>query len=644
MRINTNVSALNAHRQLGINQSQGARSMERLSSGLRINRAGDDAAGLSISEKMRGQIRGLRQASANAQGAISMIQTAEGNLNETHSILQRMRELASQAASDTNVGVDRAEIQKEINALTSEINRIGNTTEFNTQKLMRGDGTAARAVGALQLAETGVVAQTSLSGGTVNAATSAQLQLSLTVSMGADELAGQEFTFEFNGNSVRLDVQTVASGTDPMANNIETRDGGREVTLTLVAGDTNQNVIMDRIQQALETALAENANINAADYTFSRDQSVVSITSRAAGEGQSISVIGEPLQDALTGSTDGGGVFNPIADTAQTASGTAETRTRASATLTSFTDTNLEQAILASGISVANADYFSGASVTTDGAVRFLTGKGFTVGNETVEFFNSNEGNYNGKADFAVDLALISFTAGDFTDTEADRLVSGIVEQIGSRMNSVTLSTLADATGPDELVVTAKEPGLAANSMEVIDGVSRPASDVVGSKFTASFQIGANQGQSFTISITDMRSEALNIAGKAGEAHTTVGGAAFTSINTVSDGTDNNAYVAALDVSTHQSASAAITVISDAIEKVSAQRSELGAFQNRLEHTISNLGTSAENKQAAESRIRDVDMAAEMMNFTKANILNQAATAMLAQANMQPQAVLQLLG
>ena len=139
MRINHNIMALNTHRQLGMNNIAGQKSIEKLSSGFRINRAGDDAAGLAISEKMRGQIRGLNQASRNSQDAISLIQTAEGALNETHDILQRMRELAVQAASDTNVVVDRGEIQKEINQLTSEINRIGNTTEFNTMKLVNGD-------------------------------------------------------------------------------------------------------------------------------------------------------------------------------------------------------------------------------------------------------------------------------------------------------------------------------------------------------------------------------------------------------------------------------------------------------------------------------------------------------------------------
>ncbi|RFU67424.1 flagellin [Bacillus sp. V59.32b] len=142
MRINHNIAALNTHRQLATANTSQSKSMEKLSSGLRINRAGDDAAGLAISEKMRGQIRGLDMASKNSQDGISMIQTAEGALNETHSILQRMRELAVQSASDTNTTADRAQIQKENADLIAEIDRIATTTEFNTQKLLDGTGGA----------------------------------------------------------------------------------------------------------------------------------------------------------------------------------------------------------------------------------------------------------------------------------------------------------------------------------------------------------------------------------------------------------------------------------------------------------------------------------------------------------------------
>jgi flagellin len=148
MRINHNISALNTYRQLSFNNTQTAKNLEKLSSGYRINRAGDDAAGLAISEKMRGQIRGLEMASKNSQDAISLIQTAEGALNETHAILQRMRELAVQGANDTNTTADRQNIQDELNQLLSEIDRISTTTQFNTQNLLDGSFSATFQVGA----------------------------------------------------------------------------------------------------------------------------------------------------------------------------------------------------------------------------------------------------------------------------------------------------------------------------------------------------------------------------------------------------------------------------------------------------------------------------------------------------------------
>ncbi|MEK5272022.1 flagellin [Aeribacillus sp. FSL K6-8394] len=148
MRINHNISALNTYRQLSFNNTQTAKNLEKLSSGYRINRAGDDAAGLAISEKMRGQIRGLEMASKNSQDAISLIQTAEGALNETHAILQRMRELAVQGANDTNTTADRQNIQDELNQLLSEIDRISTTTQFNTQNLLDGNFSATFQVGA----------------------------------------------------------------------------------------------------------------------------------------------------------------------------------------------------------------------------------------------------------------------------------------------------------------------------------------------------------------------------------------------------------------------------------------------------------------------------------------------------------------
>lgn len=376
MIINHNIAALNTHRQLTSANNAQAKAMEKLSSGLRINRAGDDAAGLAISEKMRGQIRGLDQASRNSQDGISLIQTAEGALNETHSILQRMRELAVQSSNDTNTDTDRKELQKEVDQLVEEIDRIANTTEFNTKKLLNGD-------------LSGVV----------------DTQQSAT----------------FNEVSDKAVFTTIAAAT------------------TIAANDTYN----------------------------------VKITSATTG-----------------------GVYT-----------------------ISFTD--------AAGI--------------TGSATIGAAGGAVSIG-----------------ADAAITLGALS------------------TGSIGEEATFTTRKAVADLTDA-----------------------------------SLTYQIGANSSQTMKVSIENMDASALNVKDT--------------------------------DVSSSQAAEASISAVNKAIEDVSAQRSKLGAFQNRLEHTINNLGTSSENLTAAESRVRDVDMAKEMMNQTKQSILAQASQAMLAQANQKPQSVLQLL-
>ncbi|MGE7763756.1 flagellin [Peribacillus sp. NPDC096540] len=406
MIINHNISALNTHRQLSSATNAQSKSMEKLASGMRINRAGDDAAGLAISEKMRGQIRGLDQASRNSQDGISLIQTAEGALNETTDILQRMRELATQASTDTNTTSDRGEIQKEMDSLTSEINRIGNTTEFNTQKLLNGSKDTATLAKDAVAAEDAVAGVYSIAGPTAD----------ITID-------GKDFAYDAGGAKDFKDVDELVSA---------------------INADTD-----------LKTK-----------YTASKDASGKLVLTQNSG-------------------------FE---------SATAPT----------------------------------GATFTED-----------TAGKAAVE-----------------------------------------------------------------------------------------AKDAVEAGSGLQFQIGANENQSLTLEIGDMRASALGLTGS---------GAGFTTDANVSNGTDSKGVESGLDVSNAKNASAAITKIQTAIDTVSAERSKLGANQNRLEHTINNLGTSSENLTAAESRIRDTDMAKTMMEQTKNSILAQASQAMLAQANSAPQGVLQLL-
>lgn len=392
MRIQHNISALNSLRQLGSNNNAVSKNLEKLSSGYRINRAGDDAAGLAISEKMRGQIRGLDVAGQNAQDGISLVQTAEGALTETHSILQKMRELAVQSSNGTyQDAVDRQNLQKEVSALKDEIDRISSSTQFNKINLLDG----------------------SAKGYSLTFASQADAVTKVTVSGGALTNT-DDIVFAFDAN---------------------------------VAGDA-------------------------------ADLSITTVGGAAVPAGISFNTITAASQ---------GGTYT-ISASVDESTATAE-----------------------------NAEKYKNLSLTF---------------------------------------------------------------------------TLASATLADHAASTI---------------------DITGADSSLTFQIGANfsSAEQVSIAIGDMSTSGLSLT--------------------------------SVSVSTSDNAKDAISSIDAAINQVSGTRADLGAMQNRLEHTVNNLGTTSENLTAAESRIRDVDMAKEMMEMTKNNILTQAAQAMLAQANTQPQGVLQLL-
>lgn len=579
MRINHNLMALNTSRQLSVNNTATSKSLEKLSSGNRINRAGDDAAGLAISEKMRGQIRGLDQAARNSQDGISMIQTAEGALSETHSILQRMKELTTQAANGTNTDGDRAEIQKEINQLSSEINRIGNTTEFNTQSLLKGDGKVA-------LASTGLVTDGKLGGGAD--AYKTQVKRVDTVS-DATYAAGDTQKYTINGQTLTMTFRANAAGGH--ADGVAYGVSATTADVNLESGTTTAGMAT-AIANSLQAMIDANDTLKGS-YKVTASGSAVTI-------------------EAIAGSQFDGAAGDISAATVTTAGA-------GDVTTVSTPGTNVA--------AVASSTTVDFSSITSDAALKGLVGKGLTINGKQVEFYNANDGAYKGDA-----IGVNISTALGATNRD-DALVAAIVTQIGSKIDGVTLS--ANTVDAGKLDIKASTAGKAGDAIKFSDGG-------IQEKFKSTFQVGANKGQSFAIEFSDMRSKALGVTG------TTSGGAAgagavFTEVLDVTNGTDNNSVEYALDVSTTTKASNAIKVLDDAISTVSAERSKMGAYQNRLEHTINNLGTTSENLTAAESRIRDVDMAKEMMEFTKNNILQQAAQAMLAQANQQPQGVLQLL-
>jgi len=459
MRINTNVAALNSYNQLKNTQNNLSKSLSRLSSGKRINGAADDAAGLAISEKMGSQTRGLAMAQRNAQDGISMIQTAEGALKESHSILQRMRELSVQSSNDTNTAADRAEIQKEVNQLVEELDRIANSTEFNTKNLLTGEiGTSVDTAGVVKnINSTSETEPGTYSVNVTALAESADTADILALDETSTTAAGS-FDINVNGNITTIGFEANESYED-------------------LAARINSNV------SGVEATFTDNGATNVNNFSIKTDE---------VGADQDITV---------TASADG---------------------------------------------AFSSADVLNGTPVSDTGV--------------------------------------------DATATATD-----------AASNALTVST-----DGNKLMFSGYGS----------DGLSMEASSVSSADVTVggslSFHIGANEDQTMNLSINAM--DATNLG-----------------VNTV-------------DVTSAEGAENAITKLDNAISSVSSERSKLGAVQNRLDHTINNLSAAEENLTAAESRISDVDMAKEMMNMSKNQILSQAGTAMLAQANQLPQGVLQLLG
>jgi flagellin len=531
--------------------------MEKLSSGLRINKAGDDAAGLAISEKMRGQIRGLDMAAKNAQDGVSLLQTAEGALNETHSILQRMRELSVQSSNDTNTDADRESINTEINQLKEEIDRIGNTTEFNTKKLIDGSIGAKKAPGvdnaAIMASGLGKETAATKTGGTFNGVTDS------AISDMSGDLSNQ--TINVDGATIKFDVT--------------------EAELDAVAYDTTGEKFASLLQSKINDAI-DNHNTaydgNVAKVSVTADSNQITIKSGSTGGTSGIKF------DAATVASAGDANIWNIAGHASAAS---------------VDESGTEGEFSAAGLGAANSIAAGDKStVSIDGVdleVTWANVGAATSGNGSSAYVATDMD--EAATDIASDInaAITKYNQGVPAEKRLENVTTsvkdgGIVVQSGS--DKATSSIKFDKS------TAAQALGLAgANSATQGGGVD--------------FQIGANQTQTMKVTVEDMRTDALGIKD--------------------------------IDLSSKAGAQEAITKINDAIEKVSTQRSNLGAFQNRLEHTINNLGTSSENLTAAESRVRDVDMAKEMMEQTKNSILSQAAQAMLAQSNQMPQGVLQLL-
>ena len=537
MVVQHNMSAMNANRNLGVTTGMQAKSSEKLSSGYKINRAADDAAGLSISEKMRSQIRGLNKASDNAQDGISLIQTAEGALNESHSILQRMRELSVQAANGTETDDDREAVQNEISQLQEELTRISETTEFNTMKLL--DGSQSGSASSTGSGPKFGIVDTGISGGGA-IITSNVAGVSVSISAAATNKAGQE--------------SAIWDRT------------GKTLTLNLAAGKV---YTQDEIDELVANAKQE-------DSTAENTPADIKIT----------------LKNGVMTATDG-----EASDV--TAAG-----------------------VKASSVAVTATGTFVGAN-----KVSFTANKYGTEFNGTK--FNIKFGAETGKENVSVTKGITYDAANAVTAGEYDiNLAAGkeyTAEDIEDILKSAGFDfdvTLSGATPDEPNTVFATGSATTFTGITMANGAgvgsteamwSQDGYDSVASGAGITLQIGANEGQTMSFSIDNMSARALGVDGNK------------------------------VDLSTQAGAQKATTTIDAAIKKVSAQRGKMGAIQNRLEHTISNLDTAAENTQTAESRIRDTDMAEEMVEYSKNNILAQAGQSMLAQANQSTQGVLSLL-
>jgi flagellin len=560
MVVQHNLNAINAGNKMNINVLGTKKSTEKLSSGFKINRAGDNAAGLAISEKMRSQTRGLAQAINNAQDGISLIQTAEGGLNETHAILQRMRELAVQSANGTYQNeTDREAMQLEVDALKSEIDRISESTEYNGIKLLDG----------------------SLGG----AETATKFGAMYGIHSTGAAYASNDVTITADIAGVTIDFSTGASGVG--GENAVWNSAGKILTINLTEGQTYTDkqiqALIDKATIAKDSTGQTNAvppnvtwKTQAGTIKATKELDAASGAGTVAGVRDSSGWVSvDQLMNYNSVGTAGQGSVNyadQIKFTANTY-GSAANRDNGISKLKLATD-------VARGkewVEVTSA----GILGTSGDKVTLHLSTGVEYSEKDIENILSQAG-----YDYDVEMRDKSKPDGDM------KAYFNVSSKTGIDFN---------VDGSDATVEGA----------QVGQGVGKES--VTGGE-GLTFQIGANgvEDQRVTLNVADMGTGALGIDGA--------------------------------DVSTQDSANAAIEMVDEAIKSVSMQRAGLGALQNRLEYTVNNLTTTNENLTAAESQIRDTDMASEMISYTKYNILQQASQAMLAQANQAPQAVLQLLG
>lgn len=591
MKINHNMGAMNSKRNMKINNKASSKSMEKLSSGLRISSAGDDVAGLSISEKMRAQIRGLEQASRNAADGICLIQTADGALNETHSIIQRMRDISVQAANDINTESDRKALQEEMNELTSEINKIANTTEFNTKKILTGG--QGNGVKAINLDFNG----TEVTHTKGSDAVTKGMKVGVTISSNLSSSSMPQpdgFNFELKG--VALSVRYVSDKANNVGHIQYANYGGVITGGNITITNTDNGTIAASDVEKVAKSTAE---------LF---QKQIDSNNSLKGEFKAYNKGSQIIIEALDSNGTVSNAEMKVTGIASSSNGLTITDVNTGNTVGNGTTIG-KQDIPAKGASTT-IDFSTIAATKDD--IKALVDAGMSINGQTIQFFDSTDGPYMGKA-IGIDIK---------DATNAEELVQAIIDQTITKLQGVDLTR-----DGNKLVITSQIVG--ENSvLEVFNGNS------YNEDIEIKLQVGSNKEQSMLVSIGNMRARALGLVGA---------GAGFTKEPGVTDGTDTKKYERALDVTTSKSAESAIKIIDEATKKVSDQRAALGAYQNRLQYVVNNLDNSAENTISSESKIRDTDMALEVTRNTKSDILLQVAQSMMAQANSVPEQIIQLL-
>ncbi len=695
MRIQHNIMAMNAYRNYTNNVSAMKANLEKLSSGYKINRAGDDAAGLAISEKMRAQITGLETAQKNAKDGISLVQTAEGALTEVHDMLNRMVELATMSANGTyDNTTDRAQLQKEMDQLNSEINRIADSANFNGIKLLDGsmdaDGRVANtttqfndmlisdnvngvdANGTSLANGKGGLNLTGVDLGTANGATDVSDD-SVRYHKDAAEAGKTSFTIDLDGTSnsnfaagttiqglvLGLDGGEQAPtkvGTETLKNNVLYLDdkGTKRVTYDVTSdndGITSENIaksIMEAIDKAggkVYIAAGKNggAGQKYIEYSVTRDGDKLKFEMTDKGYNDAAAAAG-----ALTNTqTDNyfQGNFNVGLNYKKIGTGGDVDNTVANPT-----DAVKNEAAFTNFI---NAEHQHPA---TSNINEGTTPAGAIYAEALIRFDKTNvstDTNLNSVKDFFADGAGVKIGDDYYVFAQSDEVLNGEYADNVKVVDIRDLETLKGATADaDELRKALDRLSVAAKDNEMFDVQVAKAGDALVMTERTTYTGNANltekdYGLESQIQKFESTTSKTTVTKEAGKALTLQIGDTAEDFNqlkvNIKDIHTDSLGIDKIRIDDQTSAAAAIDVIKAAINKVSDIRGTLGATQNRLDHTINNLSVMTENIQDAESTIRDTDVAAEMMKYTKNNILIQSAQAMLAQANQVPQGVLQLL-